>query len=307
MVIILSPYRGENIKMGTKLHRRCLSKLLYLGSLNYLNMKINKIKYLFVFFIIPLVFTRAQDGLVRSYYENKHMESAVYYANGVLNGTARWFYENGVMKEEKNYLMGKLNGWYKTWYNNSAPKLEVFIKDGRRDGIAKEYYINGGLKTVYVYDDGVLKEKRDYEYDNTLPVPVPDGKTNDFLMKGYVAPKTADKSEADKLLTGKQGGSSGNGDMYLIVAEEYPKPLGGLQEIQNRLKKPENVKNKLTGVVVVRAFIDDHGYVTKTEIVKSLAKEYDEAAAEAVGKTAFQPGKLEGKPVNVQITVPVSF
>ena len=53
----------------------------------------------------------AQDGLIKSYYPNNHLESAVYYAKDVINVTARWFYPSGVLKEEKNYLMGKLNGF----------------------------------------------------------------------------------------------------------------------------------------------------------------------------------------------------
>lgn len=267
-----------------------------------------KLKYLYITLLFYFVFSdilSAQDGLVRSYYPNNHMELAIYYANDVLHGTARWFYENGVLKEEKNYSMGKLNGWIKTFYENSAPKQEVFIKDGKRDGIAREYYDNGGLKAVLVYSEGILKEKREYQYDSTLQPPAPEGKTNDFLMKGYAAKKEKELTSAEKVILEKSG--LGTGGEFLTVVEEYPKPIGGLEAIQSRIIPPGNVKEKLKGVVVVRAYIDDHGYVTKTEVAKGLGAGYDEAAAEAVRKTTFQPGKQDGKPVNVQVTIPVSF
>lgn len=267
-------------------------------------MKNFKIIYLLLIFVFAGIL-KAQDGLIRTYYTNNHMESAIYYANDVLHGTARWFYENGVLKEEKNYLMGKLNGWIKTYYENSAPKQELFIKDGKRDGIEREYYNNGGLKTVRIYSEGILKEKREYEYDSTLKPPTVEGKTNDFLMKGYVPKTEKDMSGAEKIIANKSG--INNGEEFLTVAEEYPKPIGGLEAIQSKLVLPNNVKEKLKGVVVVRAYIDDHGYVKMTEIAKGLGGGYDEAAIDAVQHTTFQPGKLDGKPVNVQITIPVSF
>lgn len=273
-----------------------------------------KIRYFLLLLIIPFMHIKAQDGLVKDYYENGHLKSAVYYANDILHGTARWFHENGVLKEEKNYVMGKLNGWIKTYYENSAPKLELFIKDGKRDGIAKEYYENGGLKTYMVYVEGVLKERRDYSYDVTLQPPDPAGKTNDVLMRGGAKRNTALASAAqntpapgaENLI--KDPGAKNNQDEFFLAVEEYPQPVGGMEAITSKLVYPMSARNaRVEGEVIVRAFIDEAGAVSKTEIVKGLGFGLNDAAQDAVKQTMFRPGRQNGKPVKVQVVLPVNF
>jgi protein TonB len=270
-----------------------------------------KIRYLLILFLIPFFHIKAQDGLIRDYYDNGHMRSAIYYANDILHGTARWFYENGVLKEEKNYEMGKLNGWIKTYYDNSAPRMELFIKDGKRDGIAKEYYDNGGLKTYLVYVEGVLKEKKDYGYDVTLKPPAPEGKTNDMLMRGGAKKNIASNDNtsapgAENIIKGSPPKS--DPEEFLLAAEEYPQPVGGMDAITSKLVYPTNARNaKIEGEVIVRAYVDEAGAVTKTEVVKGIGFGLNEAAQDAVKQTMFQPGRIDGKPVKVQIVLPVKF
>ncbi|MGE5430119.1 MAG: TonB family protein [Syntrophomonadaceae bacterium] len=270
------------------------------------------IRYFLLLFLIPFLHIKAQDGLVKDYYDNGHLKSAVYYANDILHGTARWFHENGVLKEEKNYEMGKLNGWIKTYYENSAPKLELFIKDGKRDGISKEYYNNGGLKTYMVYVEGVLKEKREYGYDATLQPPTPDGKTNDMLMRGGSRKINTAQNDntsapgAENIL--KSSPPRDEQSEFLLAAEEYPQPVGGMDAITSKLVYPVNARNaRVEGEVIVRAFIDEAGAVTKTEIVKGLGLGLNESAQDAVKQTMFHPGRIDGKPVKVQIVLPVKF
>ena len=50
-----------------------------------------------------------------------------------------------------------------------------------------------------------------------------------------------------------------------------------------------------------------YGIVTKVELIRGIGAGCDEAAMDAVHKTKFKPGKQRGKPVKVQVTVPVLF
>ncbi len=45
----------------------------------------------------------------------------------------------------------------------------------------------------------------------------------------------------------------------------------------------------------------------RTKILKGIGGGCDEAAAKAVEKTKFTPGRQRGKPVNVQVSIPVIF
>ncbi|MGB5530176.1 MAG: energy transducer TonB, partial [Ignavibacteriaceae bacterium] len=95
---------------------------------------------------------------------------------------------------------------------------------------------------------------------------------------------------------------------YFVAVEEMPEPLGGLREIQSRIEYPEIAKRVgIEGKVFVRAFVDEKGTVTNAEVVKGIGGGCDEAALDAVLKTKFNPGKQRGKPIKVQVTIPILF
>ena len=96
--------------------------------------------------------------------------------------------------------------------------------------------------------------------------------------------------------------------VFFVAVEEMPQPIGGLQEIQKKIQYPEIAKRAgVEGKVFVRAFVDEEGNVVNAEIVKGIGGGCDEAALEAILKTKFTPGKQRGKPIKVQVTVPVLF
>jgi periplasmic protein TonB len=95
---------------------------------------------------------------------------------------------------------------------------------------------------------------------------------------------------------------------YFVAVEEMPQPIGGLQGIQQMIKYPEIAKRAgIEGKVFVRAYVDETGNVTNAEIVKGIGGGCDEAAMDAILKTKFTPGKQRGKPIKVQVTIPVVF
>ena len=95
---------------------------------------------------------------------------------------------------------------------------------------------------------------------------------------------------------------------FFVAVEEMPQPIGGLQGIQQRIKYPEiALRAGVEGKVFIKAFVDEKGNVVNAEIVKGIGGGCDEAALDAVLKTRFVPGKQRGKPVKVQVTVPVLF
>ena len=96
--------------------------------------------------------------------------------------------------------------------------------------------------------------------------------------------------------------------VFFVAVEEMPQPIGGLQGIQQKIKYPEIARRAgVEGKVFVKAFVDEEGNVVSAEIVKGIGAGCDEAALEAILKTKFTPGKQRGKPIKVQVTVPVLF
>ncbi len=95
---------------------------------------------------------------------------------------------------------------------------------------------------------------------------------------------------------------------FFVAVEEMPEPIGGIQAIQQLIVYPEIAKRAgVEGKVYVLAFVDEEGKVRKAQIIKGIGAGCDEAALDAVLKTRFKPGKQRGKPVNVQVSIPIVF
>ncbi len=96
--------------------------------------------------------------------------------------------------------------------------------------------------------------------------------------------------------------------VYFVAVEEMPEPIGGITEIQKKIVYPEIAKRAgVEGKVYVLAFVDESGTVTDVKLIKGIGAGCDEAAMDAVKKTKFKPGKQRGKPVKVQVSIPVVF
>ncbi len=92
------------------------------------------------------------------------------------------------------------------------------------------------------------------------------------------------------------------------VVEQLPKPIGGIEAIQNKIHYTEIAKRVgIEGKVIILAIVGKNGDVISASITKSLFPSLDEVALNAVKSTKFIPGKQRGKPVNVQMYIPIFF
>ena len=96
--------------------------------------------------------------------------------------------------------------------------------------------------------------------------------------------------------------------VFFVAVEQMPEPIGGIAAIQSKIVYPEIAKRAgVQGRVFVKAYVDESGNVNKVELIRGIGAGCDEAAMEAVQSVKFKPGKQRGKPVKVQVTVPVLF
>ncbi len=66
-------------------------------------------------------------------------------------------------------------------------------------------------------------------------------------------------------------------------------------------------KARIEGVVIVKAVIDERGYVTDVQLVRGQPMGLDKAAMDAVKTWRFTPATLHGVPVKVYFNLTVSF
>jgi protein TonB len=97
-------------------------------------------------------------------------------------------------------------------------------------------------------------------------------------------------------------------DPYKPVADEMPLPVGGYESLYKKIVYPAVAKNNaIEGKVYLLVYIGENGSVDDVKIVKGLGGGCDNAAEEAIRKTKFTPGKLQGKVIKVKLTIPVVF
>jgi TonB family protein len=271
-------------------------------------------KYVIILIFLIAHSIEAQNGLVRSYYSNGSLESAISYVNDVLDGTSRYFYEDGVLKEEITYSLGILNGWIKIYYENGAPKEDYYVKEGKKDGVAREFYNNGGLKLFSIYNEGKLKQSQFVQYDSSLAPPrretirsLANTREQAKRLNDNLSQKNSNLPDpVESIVLGNKKETFK--DVFYTSIDEFPRPLGGPSEIFSKVIYPEKAKqNKTAGIVVIKAFIDKDGNPVKTEVIKGIGDNCEQAAIEAIMQTKFSPAKLNGKNVRSQILIPVKF
>lgn len=102
-------------------------------------------------------------------------------------------------------------------------------------------------------------------------------------------------------------------DNVLIAAQEMPTFPGGdkalISSLYKNLVYPEQAyENNVEGKVLVRFIVSKDGSVTNPTITRSADPDLDKAALEAVKRLPkFNPGKQDGKPVDVWYSLPIVF
>ncbi len=264
-------------------------------------------------FILILIFTSsvifAQDGIVKTYYPNGNLQSEINYAADVREGLAKFYYENGKIKEERTYVNGRVEGLVKIYNPNDKLRETFVIEDGKRNGPVSVYdsngvyisdlnYVDGKLVVEDKYKSYVFNSSKTINTNNTSKESASEDKQNNIKEQSvstFLPPEVEEKITEDD-------------PAYYLSVEVMPEPVGGMKWIYKKLTYPEKAKSEnIEGTVLLNAFINRNGDVEKVEVVKSLGYGCDEAAKIAVLYTKFKPGLLRGKPVNVQMSIPIEF
>jgi TonB family protein len=96
------------------------------------------------------------------------------------------------------------------------------------------------------------------------------------------------------------------------AAQEAPKEAGSEVPRPKAIKQrkpeypPEAAAQGLRGIVIVELIIDEKGKVESAQIVRSVPG-FDEAALAAAREWEYEPTRVDGHPVKVHLTVPITF
>lgn len=114
---------------------------------------------------------------------------------------------------------------------------------------------------------------------------------------------TEESQVADETL----GTAGPEGQVYTLV-EDMPQLVGGLKSIQENLRYPQLAKDAgIEGRVIIQFVVDKDGAVQNPVVVRGIGSGLDAAALKAVESATFTPGMQRGEPVNVKISLPITF
>ncbi len=95
---------------------------------------------------------------------------------------------------------------------------------------------------------------------------------------------------------------------FFVVVEEMPELIGGLGELQKKIKYPEMARRAgIEGRVYVQFIVNEQGQVENPVVVRGIGGGADEEAVRAVSQAKFKPGMQRGRPVRVQYSLPIIF
>lgn len=90
--------------------------------------------------------------------------------------------------------------------------------------------------------------------------------------------------------------------------DEMPTIVGGMASIVEKIVYPEGAKaDKVEGRVLVQFVVDTNGDVVDPQVIKGVDSRLDEEALRVVREIKFVPGKHEGAPAKVKLTLPITF
>ena len=93
-----------------------------------------------------------------------------------------------------------------------------------------------------------------------------------------------------------------------VVVEQMPELIGGLGEIQKKIKYPEIARKAgVEGRVIIQFIVDESGSVSEPAVVRGIGAGCDEEALRVVREAKFKPGKQRGKSVKVKMSLPITF
>ena len=123
---------------------------------------------------------------------------------------------------------------------------------------------------------------------------------NDFANKYVTTSQLTEKGK--KYVTDLR--TKNHPDAKFVPYDTPPRPLSSISP-----KYPQKAQEAgIEGMVIIQVYVDEHGKVQETMVLKGIPDSgLDEAATDAIKAVAWDPAKQKGKAVGVWISLPVNF
>jgi protein TonB len=125
----------------------------------------------------------------------------------------------------------------------------------------------------------------------------------EFAVRGFEEPlRTLVAACPERRPEPPAGTTPGSTANESTQVDELPEAISKVAPIY----PPEARAQRVTGTVVVQAYVDEDGKVIDTKVVKSIPL-LDAAAVASIRQWKFKPARTDGHPVRVWLAIPIKF
>ena len=97
-------------------------------------------------------------------------------------------------------------------------------------------------------------------------------------------------------------------DEVFVVVEDKPELIGGLAGLQSQIEYPKLAqKAGIEGRVFIQFVVNENGDVINPTVIRGRHELLDSEALRVIRQAKFEPGRQRGKPVKVQLALPITF
>jgi len=140
--------------------------------------------------------------------------------------------------------------------------------------------------------NNVVLEEQTFDFDATLDF-------NETLeVSGPPAPPEPEATEE----------TASYEDEIFVVVEDSPELIGGLAGLQSLIEYPKLAqKAGIEGRVFIQFVVNENGDVINPTVIRGRHELLDSEALRVIRLAQFEPGRQRGKPVKVQMALPITF
>ena len=210
-----------------------------------------------------------KDGHFVYWYENGNKQMECRYRDNILHGTLREWYSSGQEESYQEFRAGLLNGEYRSWREDGSLKLIAGYYIGEKHGNFQSFYPGGQMIRNDYYENGRFIEGNCYSEEGELV---------DYFP--------------------------------YIVMPQFP---GGHEALRKFIRKelkypPEARREGLEGAVIILFTVDEEGFVRSPRVVNGDHEFFNNEALRVTQKfPRWSPGKVDGIPAPIQVSVPFEF
>jgi TonB family protein len=256
-----------------------------------------------------------KNGLEEIYDEKGMLKSTVTYRENLKNGPSVTYFPDGSIERSVSYANGRLYGeWTVNFFNHKPAQHYSYVND-TLNGVATTWFENGSKQTECTYVMGVLDGTFTEWDEQGKVIRTRKFKKSERMHSPFAVEKNDNVPVPEQVPVNPDSLLQFDLKNVFSYAEVMPEFPGGQQAMYQFLSSniiyPETEKEAgVYGNVYVSFVVDVSGKVKNVKLVKGVkgGPGLDKEALRVFNMMPdWKPGLMNGRPVNVQMTIPVKF